>query len=106
MTWTPDSHTHNAAGYLVRHQKQRERRGAVERFCAMTEQVEAGAETPCIVFTGGDTFRVDDYTVTTPIRFAYEMVMGEPPPQNKRFWMRCKTKGCVRLSHVKAKSLI
>lgn len=28
MTWTPDNyHTRNAAGYLVRQQRQRERRG-------------------------------------------------------------------------------
>lgn len=102
MTWQPGNLRHNGR-WLVQRQAARERRGAVERFCAMTEQVDSGEDQPCIVFTGGDTFWIDEGRTTTPIRFAYEMVIGEPPPEGKRLRMRCDTPGCVRLSHLKTR---
>mgnify|MGYP001769420438 CR=1 FL=1 len=87
--------------WRVRAQVQRQRTEAADRFLALTEQREAGEDLPCIVFTGGETFRVDDVTITTPMRFAYEMITGEAPPENRRIRRKCKTPGCVRLSHLK-----
>ena len=86
---------------MVRAQTPRHRTDAAARFLSLTEQRDAGEDLPCIVFTGGDTFRVDDFTITTPMRFAYEMVTGEAPPANRRIRRKCKTPGCVRLSHLK-----
>lgn len=67
----------------------------------MTEQVDGGEDQNCIRFTGGDTFRVDDSTVTTPRRFIYEYLTGETLPDNVRLRMTCKTDKCIRLSHIK-----
>jgi hypothetical protein len=48
----------------------------LERFVAMTRRVLVGDDY-CVVWLGGDTFRVDDYTVTTPARFYWEALVGE-----------------------------
>lgn len=68
---------------------------ALERFIAMTERVLVGDDT-CIIWRGGETFRVDDWTITTPARFYYEAVLGEKLHPGETLWKDCKTAGCVK----------
>lgn len=90
----------NRHGDLVRYQAPREIVAAAERFAAMTKEVDTGLDLPCLVFTGGDTFRVDDETVTTPRRFIYEYLMDEELPDTIRLRTYCRTPRCCRISHL------
>jgi hypothetical protein len=90
----------NKQGWAVRCHKAHPRTVAAERFAAMTEEVDCGHDLPCIVFTGGDTFRIDDDIVTTPRRFIYEYLMGEELPDDVRLRATCKTPKCCRVSHL------
>jgi hypothetical protein len=72
---------------------------ALERFAAMTERVLVGDDT-CIIWRGGETFRVDDFTITTPARFYYEYVLGEKLKPGETLWKACKTPRCVKHKRV------
>src|SRR5688572_14450876 len=71
----PDLMT-NADGLTVRSHSPHPIKPALDRFMARTKRVRIGADV-CIVWDGGDTFRVDDDTVTTPARFYWEAMKGE-----------------------------
>jgi hypothetical protein len=58
----------NAQGQTVRQHVPHPTTPALERFVALTERVLVGDDY-CVVWRGGDTFRVDDDTITTPARF-------------------------------------
>jgi hypothetical protein len=68
---------------------------ALERFIAMTERVLAGDDT-CIVWKGGDKFRVDDFTLASPARFYWEMMLGERLAENEVLYRAYKTPRCVK----------
>ena len=91
----------NNHGDLVRVHIPHARTDAAERFAALVQEIDCGLDLPCLVFQGGDTFRVDEQTVTTPRRFAYELVTGERLPKGKKLKMICTTPNCCRWSHVK-----
>jgi hypothetical protein len=63
----------NAKGQTVRFHVPHPIVPAVERFMALVRSVACAddAEDDCWQWIGGDTFRVDDLTVTTPQRFIY-----------------------------------
>lgn len=88
----------NKQGMIVRPQKLKDRRPAITRFLEMTERVKNGDDY-CLVWRGGDTFRVDDDTVTTPARFIYQEITGETLPPRWRLVQTCKTPNCVKSSH-------
>lgn len=67
---------------------------ALDRFLALTERVLVGDDT-CVVWRGGETFRVDDDTVTTPARFYWQIVHG-PLSEDEILWKACKTASCVK----------
>jgi hypothetical protein len=94
-------HYNHRAGHWMRDHADHPRTEAAERFAAMVKEVDMGLDLPCLVFTGGDTFRVDDDVVTTPRRFAYEHLTGEELPDNVRLRTTCKTPKCCRVSHLK-----
>lgn len=68
---------------------------ALERFLALTERVLVNDEY-CVVWRGGDTFRVDDDTITTPARFYWETLLGEKLGPNEALYRGCKTPRCVK----------
>jgi hypothetical protein len=68
---------------------------ALERFIALTERVLIEDEY-CIVWKGGDTFRVDDETVVRPARFYWETLLGEKLHQDEALYRTCKTPRCVK----------
>jgi hypothetical protein len=90
----------NRQGELVRYQTPRAIIEAAERFAQMTKEIDAGQDLPCVIFTGGETFRVDQETVTTPRRFIYEYLTGEILPDDVRLRTLCKTPKCCRVSHI------
>jgi hypothetical protein len=61
----------------------------------MTERVLV-RDDYCVVWQGGDTFRVDDDTITTPARFYYEMMLGESLGANEVLYRACSTPRCVK----------
>lgn len=90
----PDFMT-NAQGQMVRQHAPHPIKSAIERFIAMTERVLIGDDY-CVVWQGGETFRVDDDTITTPARFYYESLLGEPLKPNQTLRRACKTPRCVK----------
>jgi hypothetical protein len=73
---------------------------ALERFVAMTERVLV-ADEYCIVWKGGETFRVDDDTITTPARFYWEALVGEKLGPGEALYPDCKTVCCVKHKKVR-----
>lgn len=84
----------NARGQTVRYHAPHPTTPALDRFFKMTNRVRVDGE-ECIVWTGGDTFRVDDDTVTTPARFYWEEMKGEKLNANDVLRRGCKTPRCV-----------
>jgi hypothetical protein len=68
---------------------------AIERFVELTERRVVDDDT-CIVWLGGETFRVDDFTITTPARFYWETLLGERLGANERLRQTCKTPRCIK----------
>jgi hypothetical protein len=68
---------------------------AVERFNAMTKEVAIGDDR-CLVWCGGETFRIDEATITTPARFYWEVVKGERLKDAETLRRTCKTPHCVK----------
>lgn len=93
----------NAQGRTVRHHVPHPTTPALDRFFALTKQVENYKDDICIVWTGGDTFRVDDDTVTTPARFYWEAMKGEKLGDKDVLRRNCKTPRCVK--HKKRQTL-
>jgi len=85
----------NKDGQTVRYHAPHPTTPALERFTALTRRVFNGGD-PCVVFRGGDTFRVDDDTVTTPARFYWEMTNGEKLGAKETLKRNCKTPRCVK----------
>jgi hypothetical protein len=73
---------------------------ALDRFVAMTKRVLVGDDY-CIVWLGGDTFRVDDDTITTPARFYWEAFLGEKLGTHEALYRDCKTAHCVKHKKVR-----
>jgi hypothetical protein len=90
----PDFMT-NARGQTVRYHAPHPTTPALDRFFALTKRVRVDGE-ECIVWTGGDTFRVDDDTVTTPARFYWEEMKGEKLNASDVLRRGCKTPRCVK----------
>lgn len=67
----------------------------IERFVAMTERVFVGDDT-CIVWKGGDKFRVNDETLASPARFYWETLLGEKLAPDEALYRACKTPRCVK----------
>jgi len=86
----------NKQGRTVRFHCPHPTKAAEDRFFALTKQVENYEGNPCVVWTGGDTFRVDDDTVTTPARFYWETMKGEKLAKNDVLRRGCKTPRCVK----------
>ena len=91
----------NAQGQTVRFHVPHPIVPAVERFMALVRSVACAddAEEDCWQWIGGDTFRVDDLTVTTPQRFIYQEATGEKLKDNESLYPTCQTPRCVRPSH-------
>lgn len=85
----------NKQGQTVRFHVPHPTTPAIERFVAMTERRLVGDDY-CVIWKGGDTFRVDDETVTTPARFYWEMVQGERLNPADVLYRDCKTPRCVK----------
>jgi hypothetical protein len=68
---------------------------AIERFIAMTERRVVGDDT-CVIWKGGETFRVDDEAITTPARFYWETMLGEKLGADERLRQTCKTPRCIK----------
>lgn len=87
----------NAQGQTVRQHCPHPTTPAHERFLAMTERRLVGDD-ECIVWRGGDTFKVDAdaNTVTTPARFYWEMTTGEKLKKSEALYRTCKTPRCVK----------
>jgi hypothetical protein len=90
----PDYMT-NAQGRTVRFHAPHPKKAVIRRFFAMTKHVVVTPGDPCLVWTGGDTFRVDDDTVTTPARFYWETMRGKLEDGDK-LRRACKTPHCVK----------
>jgi len=90
----PDFMT-NAHGRTVRYHAPHPMKPAIDRFFALTERVDVDGEY-CIVWRGGDTFRVDDDTVTTPARFYWEAMGKEKLGENDKLRRGCHTPRCVK----------
>jgi hypothetical protein len=90
----PDFMT-NKRGQTVRYHAAHPTTPALDRFFKLTRRVRVDGE-DCIVWEGGDTFRVDDDTVTTPARFYWEEMKGEPLVEGDKLRRACKTAGCVK----------
>lgn len=90
----PDVMT-NAQGQTVRNHVAHPTTPALERFVALTERVLVNDEY-CVIWQGGDTFRVDDDTITTPARFYWETLLGERLREDEKLYKACKTVGCVK----------
>lgn len=86
----------NKEGRMVRYHAPHPITPALDRFFALTRQVENYEGDPCIVWDGGDTFRVDDDTVTTPARFYWEAMKGEKLGAGEVLRRACKTPRCVK----------
>jgi hypothetical protein len=81
----------NKQGRTVRQHSPHPVKAALDRFFAHTKRVE-----DCIVWCGGDTFRVDDDTVTTPARFYWEQMKGQKLEDGDKLRRNCKTPRCVK----------
>ena len=90
----PDFMT-NKHGETVRFHAPHPVKAALDRFFKMTKRVNVDGE-DCIVWTGGDTFRVDDDTVTTPARFYWEAMKGEKLGEKDKLRRGCYTPRCVK----------
>lgn len=92
----PDFMT-NAHGQTVRAHVPHPTTPAVERFLAMTERRLVGDDY-CIVWKGGDTFKVDAEAniVAVPARFYWEMVTGEKLKEGEVLRRACKTPRCIK----------
>ena len=85
----------NSQGRTVRYHAPHPTTPARERFDAMTESVLIGDDC-CIVWRGGETFRVDEETVTTPARFYWELMTGEKLKDHEVLRRACNTPRCVK----------
>jgi hypothetical protein len=90
----PDVMT-NAQGQTVRTHVPHPTTLALDRFVALTERRVVGDDT-CVIWKGGDTFRIDDDTITTPARFYWETLLGEKLGPNEVLYRGCKTPRCVK----------
>src|SRR5262245_61627973 len=68
---------------------------AIDRFVALTERRLVDDEY-CVIWKGGETFRVDDFTVTTPARFYWETMLGEKLRDDEKLYRACRTVGCIK----------
>lgn len=101
MSWTPDGLRVNAHGFLVRQQKHRERRGAVERFFDHIQEQASDLPEPCWIWTRSELFRVDDFTLMRPWRFIYELMEGRRVPAGAGWTWRCENQGrCCQPDHL------
>jgi len=92
----PDFMT-NKRGETVRFHAPHPTKAPMRRFFAMCEAWAADKKSdPCLVWKGGDTFRVDDDTVTTPARFYWEVYKGEKLEDGDKLRRDCKTPRCVK----------
>jgi hypothetical protein len=93
----PDFMT-NAQGQTVRQHCPHPTKPVIRRFFAMTQHVEIREGDPCLVWKGGDTFKVDadTNTVTTPARFYWEWATGEKLKDGEVLYRTCKTPRCVK----------
>lgn len=90
----------NAQGQTVRQHAPHPTTPAIDRFIAMTERLLVGDDL-CVVWRGGDTFRVDDDTVTTPARFYWEALLGEKLGPHEVLYRACKTPHCVKHKEIR-----
>jgi hypothetical protein len=85
----------NARGQLVRQHAPHPVTPAIDRFVAMTERRVVGDDT-CVIWKGGDKFRVDECTLASPARVYWEMMLGEKLAENEVLYRACKTPCCVK----------
>lgn len=86
----------NKQGRIVRQHCPHPTTPADDRFFMMIEYVSLGDDDPCVVWEGGDTFRVDEKTITTPARFYWEWRTGEKLKRTEALYQTCKTPRCVK----------
>ena len=86
----------NKQGETVRYHAPHPMTPGLIRFLRKTERVFIDPEDACIVWTGGDTFRVDGATVTTPARYYWEAFTGEKLKPADVLYRTCKTPRCVK----------
>lgn len=85
----------NKQGKTVRQHCPHPTTPALDRFFKLTKRVRIGDDV-CIVWQGGETFRVNDDVVTTPARFYWEEMRGEKLGDNDVLRRDCKTPRCVK----------
>lgn len=90
----PDFMT-NKHGQTVRQHVPHPITPALERFTALTERRIVGDDT-CVIWLGGDKFRVDDDTLASPARFYWEALLGEKLRDDEALYRACKTPRCVK----------
>lgn len=79
----------------IRHHVPHPTTPAIERFVAMTQRVLIGDDY-CVIWKGGQTFRVDDGIITTPARFYWETLLGERLRDDEALYRDCKTPRCIK----------
>jgi len=72
---------------------------AIERFMAFVEIIPGVDDLDCWQWLGGDTFRVDEKTVTTLARFIWRETTGESLSDREALYQTCKTPWCCRPAH-------
>lgn len=85
----------NRFGQTVKAHVDYPRTDAAERFRKKTERVLIGDDY-CVVWRGGETFRIDDDKVTTPARYYYEAICGETLTKGVPLVQTCTTARCVK----------
>lgn len=90
----PDFMT-NKRGQTVRFHAPHPTTPAAKRFFALVK-VERIDGVEHVIWRGGDTFRVDDDTVTTPARFYFETMTGQKLGPGDVLRRGCKIPHCVK----------
>jgi hypothetical protein len=66
---------------------------------AFVEIIPGADDLDCWQWLGGDTFRVDEQTVTTSARFIWRKTTGEALGDREALYQICKTPSCCRPAH-------
>jgi hypothetical protein len=95
---------HNRHGQIVRKQKAREIRPAVERFFEHVVERDCGLSEPCWIWQASELFRVNHHTLMRPWKFIYELMEGRRVPDGAGWSWECLNPLiCCQPAHLKYK---
>ena len=94
----------NKHGYLVRKQKAREVRPAIDRFFDHIKELDCGMAEPCLIWQASELFRVSDTKLVRPWKFIWELMEGRFAPPGAWWAWSCPNEGtCCQWEHLKYK---